>query len=119
MGSGLRASAFEPSGTLQFFAIYAPENRARLETGFSEEIARFVKDGVTAEELATAKKAMLAERTAARTNDGAVAGGWAARLEQGRVGRLRDGRAGALGHRQGPDQDEREVRRQDPRPHRR
>ena len=28
---------------------------------------------------------MLAERTASRTNDGAVAGGWAARLEQGRT----------------------------------
>jgi zinc protease len=85
VGSGLRASAFEPSGTLQFFAIYAPENRGRLETGFSEEIARFVKDGITADELVTAKKAMLAERTASRTNDGAVAGGWAARLEQGRT----------------------------------
>ena len=85
VGAGISASAFEPSGRVQFFAIYAPENRTKVEAGFDEEIARFVKDGVTAEELATAKKAMLAQRATARTNDSAVAGGWAARLEAGRT----------------------------------
>ena len=35
------------------------------------------------------------------------------------VGRLRDGSAGALGHRQGPDQDERQERHQGRRPGRR
>jgi zinc protease len=85
VGAGINASQFEPSGRVQFFAIYAPENRTRVEAGFDEEIARFVKDGVTAEELATAKKAMLAQRATARTSDAAVAGGWAARLEAGRT----------------------------------
>ena len=85
VGAGLNASMFEPSAKLQFFAIYAPENRTKVETGFDEEIARVVKDGITAEELATAKKAMLAERTTARTNDAAVAGGWSARLEANRT----------------------------------
>jgi zinc protease len=85
VGAGISASAFEPSGRVQFFAIYAPENRAKVEAGFDEEIARFVKDGITADELATAKKAMLAQRATGRTNDAGVAGGWAARLEIGRT----------------------------------
>ena len=85
VGAGLRASAFEPSGFVQFFAIYAPQNRDRLDAGFSEEIARFAKDGITADELATAKKAMLAERATSRTSDAGVAGGWAARLEANRT----------------------------------
>lgn len=45
VGAGLRASPFEPAGYVQFFAIYAPQYRDRLDAGFSEEIARFVKDG--------------------------------------------------------------------------
>ena len=85
VGSGLRASAFEPSGNLQVYAIYAPQYRDRLDAGFNEELARFVKDGVTADELATAKKAMLAERATSRTSDAGVAGGWAARLEANRT----------------------------------
>jgi len=85
VGAGLNASAFEPSGAMQFYAIYAPQNRDRLDTGFSEEIARFAKDGITAQELDTAKKAMMADRATARANDAAVAGGWSARLDQGRT----------------------------------
>jgi zinc protease len=85
VGSGLAASPFEPAGNLQFFAIYAPENRGKVETGFAEEIARFVKDGVNADELANAKHAILAQRQTARTNDAAVAAGWTAKLHQGRT----------------------------------
>ena len=85
VGATLSASMFEPSGAVQFYAIYAPQNRAKVEAGFDEELARMVKDGLTADELATAKKAMLAERATARTNDAAVAGGWTARLEGNRT----------------------------------
>jgi zinc protease len=85
VGDALSASAFEPSGSLQFFAIYAPQNRAKVETGFAEEIARIVNDGITPAELADAKKAILAQRTTARTSDAAVAGGWALKLDQGRT----------------------------------
>jgi zinc protease len=85
VGAAFAASAFEPAGTLRFFAIYAPQNRARVEAGFAEELARFVRDGVTAQELAGAKQAILAERHTARNDDGAVARGWAAKLDQGRT----------------------------------
>jgi len=85
VGAGLGASAHEPSGSIEFFAIYAPQNRVRVEAGFAEELARFVKDGITAEELASAKQAILAQRVTARTSDAAVAGGWVLKLDQGRT----------------------------------
>jgi len=85
VGDGFGASAFEPSGSIEFFAIYAPQNRAKVEAGFAEELARFVKDGVTADELANAKRTILAQRVTVRTSDAAVAGGWALKLQQGRT----------------------------------
>ncbi len=85
VGAGLGASAFEPNGAFQFYAIYAPENRNRVQGGFDEELARFVKDGITPAELAEAKHAILAERVTTRTNDAAVAAGWTAKLDQGRT----------------------------------
>ncbi|MET0383559.1 MAG: pitrilysin family protein, partial [Burkholderiaceae bacterium] len=85
VGADFNASAFEPAGGIEFYAIYAPQNRARVQAGFDEELARFVKDGITADELAAAKQAMLAERATARTSDAAVAAGWALKLDQGRT----------------------------------
>ena len=85
VGAGLGASAFEPNGAFQFYAIYAPENSNRVQGGFDEELARFVKDGITPAELAEAKHAILAERVTTRTNDAAVAAGWTAKLDQGRT----------------------------------
>jgi len=85
VGAGLSASPFEPSGGVEFYAIFAPQNRAKVEAGFAEEIARFARDGVTADELANAKRAILSQRQTARTSDAAVAAGWTAKLHQGRT----------------------------------
>ena len=85
VGANLGASAFEPNGEFQFYAIYAPQNRARVQAGFDEELARFVKDGITPAELAEARQAILADRVTSRTSDAGVAGGWAAKLDQGRT----------------------------------
>lgn len=72
-GGRLSASEFEPSGRVTMFAIYAPQNRTKVETGFKEELERFVRDGITAEELASAKKAYASGRTDALANDRTVA----------------------------------------------
>ena len=85
VGAGMDVSAFEPFGSLQFFAIYAPQNRAHVESDFDEELARFVKDGITPAELVEAKQAILAERATARTNDATVASSWLFKLDQGRT----------------------------------
>ena len=85
VGAGLDVSPFEPFGSLQFFAIYAPQNRAHVESDFDEELARFVKDGITPAELVEAKQAILAERATARTSDATVASSWMFKLDQGRT----------------------------------
>ncbi|MEO5690546.1 MAG: pitrilysin family protein [Burkholderiaceae bacterium] len=85
VGAGLDVSPFEPNGTLQFYAIYAPQNRAKVQAGFDEELARFVKDGITPAELVEAKQAILAERVTARASDATVASNWMFKLDQGRT----------------------------------
>ena len=72
-GSQLSASTFEPSGMWVLYAIYAPQNLAKLKAGVQEELAKFVKDGITAEELADAKKAWQEERKISRAQDRALA----------------------------------------------
>jgi zinc protease len=50
-------------------AICAPQNAPKVEAAFKEELARALKDGFTAEEVADGKKALLDERMVARTYD--------------------------------------------------
>ena len=60
------------------------EARARVETALNEELARFVRDGITQAELDTAKRAMKAQSDTWRSEDPAVAGAIADHLERGR-----------------------------------
>jgi zinc protease len=83
-GANFSASSTEASGQLFFYAIFAPQNRARVEQGFAEETARFVKDGVGADELAQAKKALLAVRATQRSDDAEIARLWGEHLDEGR-----------------------------------
>jgi zinc protease len=69
VGSGFSAQALDSAATLQVYAIYNPENVVRLESAFGEEIGRWVKDGVTAEELDKAKQAWLQGRQQSRSRD--------------------------------------------------
>ena len=84
-GANLSASNFEPSGKISFYASFAPQNRARVQQGFAEELARFVSDGINAEELANAKKAIVARHNTSRADDAAVAGTWTVWLEANRT----------------------------------
>ena len=83
-GAWLSASSFDVSGQLGTYAIFAPENRARVEAALNDELARFVRDGITQAELDTAKRAMKAQSDTWRSEDGAVAGAIAGHLERGR-----------------------------------
>lgn len=69
VGSNFGASPLDQTGTFQAFAIYAPQNVARLEAAFNEEIARALKDGFTAEEVAAAKSGYLQGRQVNRSQD--------------------------------------------------
>jgi zinc protease len=74
VGSGFNASSTESNANLTLFAIYAPQNLDKLKTGFKEELARFVADGITAQELDDAKKGLMQQRQTGRAQDGGLAG---------------------------------------------
>ena len=73
VGSSLTASFFDRAGRFSFNAIAAPQNAARVEAAFREELAKAVKDGFTAEEIANAKSGLLKTREVSRTSDGNLA----------------------------------------------
>jgi zinc protease len=79
-GSQLEVSPLDKNGAFITFAIYAPQNVAKLEAGFKEEVARALKDGFTAEEVAAAKAGYLQAQQRVRTDDGELAKGLAAYL---------------------------------------
>jgi zinc protease len=54
-------------------AIAAPQNMAKVEADFNQELALALKDGFTADEVAKAKKTWLDERAQQRTEVGSVA----------------------------------------------
>src|SRR5262249_50277774 len=53
--SQLAASPFDQAGAFTTFAIYAPQNEARVEAAYREEVARVLKDGFQAKEISEAK----------------------------------------------------------------
>ncbi len=73
-GSFLQLNANDANSTLGLYAIYAPQNLAKLKAGVAEEIARLVKDGVTETELADAKSGILQNNQINRSQDGALTG---------------------------------------------
>jgi zinc protease len=73
VGSQFQASALDRSGSFVAFAIYAPENAARLEAAFKEEMARALKDGFEAKELEEARSGWLQSRQVSRAQDAALA----------------------------------------------
>ncbi len=74
VGSNFNASAFDPVGTFQAFAIYAPENVEKLEKAFNEEIAKVISGGFTADEVTAAKSGWSQSRIVTRAQDGSLAG---------------------------------------------
>lgn len=71
--SSLTASAFEERGEFKIFAIYAPQNRGRIEKAMAEELARVLKEGFSVEEVELAKTGYLEARRIARGQDKALA----------------------------------------------
>jgi zinc protease len=66
-------------------AIFAPQNLPKVEAAWRDEIARSVKDGFTAAELAEAKSSLLNFRRLSRAQDAVVAGSAVVNLYLGRT----------------------------------
>jgi zinc protease len=74
VASQFRADAIDPAGSQLLFAIAAPENIARVEAAFREELALLLADGVTAGELKDAVDGLLKARERSRGEDAALLG---------------------------------------------
>jgi zinc protease len=73
VGSGLSAGSLDKNGQFIAQAIYAPQNAAKLEAAIKEEIARALKDGFTADEVAAAKSGYLQSQQLNRAQDASIA----------------------------------------------
>jgi zinc protease len=73
VGSVFRSNPFEKNSALTLYAIFAPENFDKVRAGFTEEIAKALRDGFNDTEVAHAKAGMLEERVSQRSDDSAVA----------------------------------------------
>jgi len=72
--SMLQAPTKDDGGTFAGMAISAPQNAPKVEASFKDELARTLKDGFPADEVAAAKKAWLDEQAVARSQDQMLAG---------------------------------------------
>jgi zinc protease len=85
VGSGLSAGSLDRSGNFLAYAIYAPENAARLEAAVREELDKVLRDGFTEEETRKAKEGWLQSRNVTRAQDNALAGQLGSYLFLGRT----------------------------------
>jgi zinc protease len=73
VSSSFQAGAEEKYGSFAAAAIYAPQNREKVEAAFKDEFTKVTRDGFTAEEIETAKKALLTSQTLSRSQDRSLA----------------------------------------------
>jgi zinc protease len=71
--SAFSASQFDPAASFRVSAIFAPQNRARVEQAMREEIERAVREGFRPEEVEAGKRAILEARRLQRAQDRALA----------------------------------------------
>lgn len=82
--SWLSAGSIDAVGEFGISAIYAPQNRARIESGILEVLRQVLREGFSDADVAAARKGYLALRKLSRTQDGALAGRLANNLYLGR-----------------------------------
>jgi len=78
-------NSLDANSLWQGSAIFAPQNRARVEAAFREEVARARVDGFTPKELAEGQAGLLNFRKLGRAQDAGVATAWANNLYLGRT----------------------------------
>ena len=59
---------------VMLYAIYNPLNYEKVQLGFKEELDRFIREGVTEEELGNAVNGWIQEQTVSRAKDGELSG---------------------------------------------
>lgn len=73
-GSFVTQNSNSQKSTFGAYAICAPQNLEKVETGFKEELARMLKDGFTDEEISAAKSGLLQDKKVSRAQDNELVG---------------------------------------------
>ncbi|WP_163514547.1 M16 family metallopeptidase [Gelidibacter japonicus] len=71
---GVDSNKDDKNSSMYIYAIYAPENAAKVQQGFKEEIARYIAEGITEEELKNAVSGWVQEQNVSRAKDNELAG---------------------------------------------
>ena len=71
-GVSVDGNKSDKNSSMYIYAIYAPMNAGKVQTGFREEIARFIKDGITEEELKNAVNGWIQGQTVSRAKDNEI-----------------------------------------------
>lgn len=82
--SRLVMNPFEPASRLEGWAIFAPQNRAKVEKAFAEEFAKAKQDGFGKDEIEAAKRGLLNFRQLARAQDDRLASDLSRHANMGR-----------------------------------
>ncbi len=73
IGSRFSAKSDDKDGQLQIFAIAAPQNVAKVEADFKEELDKVLKDGFTQKEMDADRSGWLQSRQVSRAEDASLA----------------------------------------------
>ncbi len=84
VGSYLQWGQIDANSRFNGYAIFAPQNQAKVEAALAEEVERALAQGFSASELNEARDGLLNARRLARAQDPAVAGRLVNQLDLGR-----------------------------------
>lgn len=74
VGSFIQANSIDKTGGFTTFAIYNPDNSARLIDAYKDEMSKMLKDGFTEQEFKDAVKGYLQNRNVSRSQDRELVG---------------------------------------------
>jgi zinc protease len=85
VGSFFSANPKDESGVFGSYAIYNPDNKAKLEAAWNEELTKMLKEGFAEDELKQAKSGIIQYRQNGRASDAQLASKLASNLYLGRT----------------------------------
>ncbi|MBK9254937.1 MAG: insulinase family protein [Saprospiraceae bacterium] len=85
VGSWFSGSNLDESGSFGAYAIYAPENRDKVQSAFIEEIQKVRTEGFTQEELDAARSGWIQSQSVGRAQDRTLVGRLATNLRTDRT----------------------------------
>jgi zinc protease len=84
VGSQVAASSNDPVGMFMVFAITNPKNMGKVDAAIADEVTKFLKEDLSADEIEQGKKAYLQSLKVQRGSDGSLANMLAKELHAGR-----------------------------------